>query len=284
MGGNPIQRRWMCFVDGENLTIRGQDVLETADLEPVRGQFWERDVLLWVPGTRPKFLAKEVRTGDLGREPQRMHFYTSAIGSPKVLDQLRDNLWGLGFQPTVLQGSKGRPSKGVDIALACDALSNAFRDNYDVAVLITGDGDYVPLVEEVKRLGKLVHLVFFESNGLNQELRRACDSFQSLDDTFLEGWWNYAHPQIKAAGLQTPDGKFNYSVHTRRESDDIRGETPLFVKFWTQSADDRKEWVAPINGPSDVSSLGDQALFELWYESCPQDLKPVSTQARKNDV
>ena len=70
----------------------------------------------------------------------------------------------------MLQKVKGRPSKGVDIALTCDMLSHASHDNYDVAVLIAGDGDYVPLVDEVKRLGKLVHLVFFQSTGLNPKL------------------------------------------------------------------------------------------------------------------
>ena len=39
-------------------------------------------------------------------------------------------------------------AKGVDIALTTDMLSNAFLGNYDVAVLVAGDGDYVPLVEQ----------------------------------------------------------------------------------------------------------------------------------------
>ena len=34
-----------------------------------------------------------------------------------------------------------------------------FEDHYDVAVLIAGDGDYVPLVEEVKSLGKVVYVL-----------------------------------------------------------------------------------------------------------------------------
>jgi len=46
-------------------------------------------------------------------------------------------------------------------------LSHAFLNNYDVATLIAGDADYVPLVEEVKRLGKVVYVLFFVSNGLS---------------------------------------------------------------------------------------------------------------------
>jgi len=39
-------------------------------------------------------------------------------------------------------------------------LSNAIDNNYEVAVLVAGDADYVPLVEEVKRRGKMVILCF----------------------------------------------------------------------------------------------------------------------------
>jgi uncharacterized LabA/DUF88 family protein len=57
---------------------------------------------------------------------------------------------------------QGRKTKGVDITLTRDMLSHAFRGNYDVARLIAGDGDYLPLIEEVKRLGKRVQVCFFD--------------------------------------------------------------------------------------------------------------------------
>jgi len=52
--------------------------------------------------------------------------------------------------------------------------------NYEVAVLAAGDGDFVPLVEEVKRFGKRVVVIFWDNNGLNPELRRAADEFTPL--------------------------------------------------------------------------------------------------------
>src|SRR4051794_12186407 len=45
-------------------------------------------------------------------------------------------------------------AKGVDISLTKDMLVQAFLGNYDIAVLVAADGDYLPVVEEVKRLGK----------------------------------------------------------------------------------------------------------------------------------
>jgi len=34
----------------------------------------------------------------------------------------------------------------VDIALTKDLLSNAFLDNYDVALLASGDAGYIPVI------------------------------------------------------------------------------------------------------------------------------------------
>lgn len=78
----------------------------------------------------------------------------------------------------------------MDITLTRDMLSHAFRDNFDVALRFAGDGDYVPLVEEVKRLGKPVHVCFFQ-DGLNGKLRLAADHFTDITELFINkpgGW------------------------------------------------------------------------------------------------
>ncbi len=63
---------------------------------------------------------------------------------------VREKLWALGFDPKVFKkASKSDKTKALDIALCTDILSHAFLDNYDVALLIAGDQDYVPLVDEL---------------------------------------------------------------------------------------------------------------------------------------
>ena len=62
----------------------------------------------------------------------------------------------------------------MDIQLATDMLSNGFSDNYDIAILVAGDADYVPLIEEVQRLGKLVYVTFFRQ-CTGKELLLSCD-------------------------------------------------------------------------------------------------------------
>ena len=48
-----------------------------------------------------------------------------------------------------------------------------------MARLFAGDGDYVPLVEEVKRLGKRVELCFIGC-ATNPALKLAADAFKDL--------------------------------------------------------------------------------------------------------
>ena len=83
---------------------------------------------------------------------------------------------------------KGRRSKGVDITLTKDMLGHGYHGNYDVAVLWAGDEDYVPLVNEVKRMGKAVYVVFFERSCLDEELRLASDFCLDVEPMFLDSW------------------------------------------------------------------------------------------------
>jgi len=95
---------------------------------------------------------------------------------------VRQALWELNFQPEVFRKKAQQDkAKGVDIALATDMLNHTFSDNLDVVVLVAGDGDYIPLVREVKRRGKLVYLAFFEREGLNPELRLESDAMVQID-------------------------------------------------------------------------------------------------------
>lgn len=62
--------------------------------------------------------------------------------------------------------------KGVDAALVTDLLSHAWQRSYDVAVLVSGDADYVPAVEYVQAQGLKVVNAAWRSRG--HELRTAC--------------------------------------------------------------------------------------------------------------
>ena len=57
----------------------------------------------------------------------------------------------------------GRPTrwdtgreKGIDVLLALDVALGAVRDDYDVAVVVSGDTDLIPAIDEALRAGKWV--------------------------------------------------------------------------------------------------------------------------------
>ena len=76
---------------------------------------------------------------------------------------------------------EGFIEKGVDVLLATDMVSLAFRNAYDTAILVSGDSDYVPVVEEIQELGKRVENASFKRTG-SFELRKVCDRFILLDN------------------------------------------------------------------------------------------------------
>jgi hypothetical protein len=187
---DPHLRRWMLFVDGENLTIRAQAIADAEGIALSEGPFYMKDTFVWLPdspGTRALGSTGELNL-PLQHHAVRAHYYTSVIGNEEKIRRVRNDLFEMGFAPKVFKKSKNRRSKAVDITLATDMLSHAHRDNYDVAFLFAGDGDYVPLVEEVQRLGKVVYVAFFKGSGLSNDLELASDTFLYFDGFFFAMW------------------------------------------------------------------------------------------------
>lgn len=63
--------------------------------------------------------------------------------------------------------------------IGVDMLANASKNLYDVAVLVSGDGDLVEAVKAVKDLGKHVELATFPK-GRSDELAAAADVITQL--------------------------------------------------------------------------------------------------------
>jgi uncharacterized LabA/DUF88 family protein len=48
--------------------------------------------------------------------------------------------------------------KGVGVEIATDMVSLAYRDLYDAAILVSGDGDLAPAVQEIRRIGRIAEI------------------------------------------------------------------------------------------------------------------------------
>jgi len=80
---------------------------------------------------------------------------------------------------------QGLKEKGIDVKIAVDMVSMAYRDQYDVAVLVSSDGDYVELVHAVKDAGKHVINAYFDANR-SDALRHACDDVIRLEKDYFQ--------------------------------------------------------------------------------------------------
>lgn len=81
----------------------------------------------------------------------------------------------------------GAIEKKVDINIAIDVVSLAYEDAYDTAVIVSGDGDFLPVIKKVKELGKSVELWAFKyslANTLREEFEE--DGLFYLDANLKE--------------------------------------------------------------------------------------------------
>lgn len=70
--------------------------------------------------------------------------------------------------------------KGDDIHLAVDMVSMAYENRYDTAILVSGDGDFVPAIKKVQKLGKHVENAYFSVSRANV-LKKTCNRSIFLD-------------------------------------------------------------------------------------------------------
>jgi uncharacterized LabA/DUF88 family protein len=79
--------------------------------------------------------------------------------------RLHRDLMHAGVEPRYLPMSQTRGEKGIDVALAVDALQVALDGKIDIAVLVSGDGDFVPLVRALNKQGVRVMVRTSSSRG-----------------------------------------------------------------------------------------------------------------------
>tara|TARA_Y100000310_G_scaffold342743_2_gene447208 strand:- start:10946 stop:11491 length:546 start_codon:yes stop_codon:yes gene_type:complete len=75
--------------------------------------------------------------------------------------------------------------KKIDVIMSLDIAKKCFEKQIHYAVLIAGDSDFVPSVEEAKNYGAIVYL-FADKDSLNKELFNKADEFFPLNKEFFE--------------------------------------------------------------------------------------------------
>ena len=88
-----------------------------------------------------------------------------------------------------LVGERKPRQKRVDVLLAVEMLSHAFNKNMQEAILIAGDDDFTPLVEELLRHGTFVQ-VWSDRRSGSPHLRHTADFGRSIGYRF---YWHLTH-------------------------------------------------------------------------------------------
>jgi len=120
-------------------------------------------------------------TNLVNEERRLMAAYVFDGETNKKSKELHRTLKYEGFK--ILKGSYNVASnkqKEVDSLMVCEMVAHAFRDNYDTAIIISGDRDFCPAVKLIQSLGKKVEVAGF-SVAMSGALCRECDVYHDLD-------------------------------------------------------------------------------------------------------
>lgn len=134
------------------------------------------------------------------RDLQKIYYYNAPLKqqiNPRLFQKQQRLFSRLSADPLVTvrlckmigrinaQGARQFITKGDDIWLACDMLQDANDDEFDIAILVSCDGDFLKLVEYVQALHKEVENAYFLEGG-SIALRKQCNSRIGIGPDLIE--------------------------------------------------------------------------------------------------
>ncbi len=172
--------RVMIFIDGSNMYHSLKGHFKRTDMDI--GKFCRK--LL----DRRRLIRVYYYNAEVGRreEPERykdqQKFFSGVTAIPYTelrLGRLVYNNWP----------NSPPYEKGVDIQLATDMITHSFKNNYDVAILVAGDNDFVGALQAVKDNGKNVEVALFGKESTSLQLRKVADRVITIDGRLLRSCW-----------------------------------------------------------------------------------------------
>lgn len=170
----------MIFIDGSNMYHSLRHFFKRADIDI--GKFCQ------------KILS--------GRRLVRIYYYNAKVGLKEEPERYKNQKkYFAGVEATpytelrlgrlVYNNWPGTPpyEKGVDIQLATDMITHSFKNNYDVAILVAGDNDFVGALQAVKDNGKNVEVTLFGRERTSMQLRNVADRVVTIDGRLLKSCW-----------------------------------------------------------------------------------------------
>ena len=150
-----------------------------------------------------------------GRQLQRTYYYNIrqesgsnpnvGVEQQKFLDSMYDTPYVEVRLGIWKQRGDIMVEKGVDVMLATDLVTNAYKDHYDTAIVVSGDADFYPALQAVKDVGKHIEVAAFDMN-LSGESVRVADLVCKFNKTYFTGlWMTRAQSRSRVAASSRPE-------------------------------------------------------------------------------
>lgn len=98
--------------------------------------------------------------------------------------------------------------KGTDVNVAVQMLSKGFQNAYDIAILVSGDTDYIPVVESLHNLGKIVVLATLPHQKI--------DKYKTIIDRHISIYSNIINKSEYKHKIDTSKSKNPIKVETKK--------------------------------------------------------------------
>jgi len=172
--------RLMIFIDGSNLYHSLKSIFKRTDID----------------------IGKFCRKLQEKRRLIRIYYYNAIVGRREEPERYRDQQaffnsvsevpyceLRLGRLVYINWPNTPPYEKGIDIQLTTDLLTHSYKNNYDEAILVAGDSDYVGACQAVKDNGKNVEIALFGKESTSRPLREVADRVLNIDRRFIRGCW-----------------------------------------------------------------------------------------------
>lgn len=181
------EERVMIFIDGSNMYHSLKAYFHRTDID--LNKFCEKLV------NKRKLVRIYYYNAEVGQvqEPERYKDQRSFFDSVEAIPYCELRLGRLVY--TNAWPTSPPYEKGVDVMLATDMLTHCFKGNYDTAILVAGDSDFVGALQAVKDDGKHVEAALFGEERTSVPLRKVADVVHIIDGNLLRGSWKVAPPQ-----------------------------------------------------------------------------------------
>jgi uncharacterized LabA/DUF88 family protein len=163
-------KRVMIFIDGSNFyySLRNSFYKTKIDFEKFCNFLSENDDLIVI-----KYYNSVLNIDDDEEAYKKQQLFFDSLREISVMD--------IFFGRLEKRPDGKKSEKGVDVKLAVDMVVNAYKDNYDIAILVSNDADFIPAIEEIKALGKQVINVSFPKTK-SYHLNKVCSKTIKVND------------------------------------------------------------------------------------------------------